>query len=187
MFFKVIGKISSRLKFLYRKQGFLNFSLRRLLCTALIQPHFDYTASAWYPNLHKNLKKKVQTAQNKCLRFCLSLDSRHHVGVNEFRRIKWLPIQERYEQGICSKVHNFYNNKAPSYMDEIFSRNTPNHQTRSSMHSLVIPPKRTDTGKNSISFFGPKCWNSLPADLKTSSNRNTFKHLLKENYFSEKT
>ena len=43
---RVIEKINSRLKFLYRKNGFLDVPLRRLLCNALTQPHFDYTSTA---------------------------------------------------------------------------------------------------------------------------------------------
>ena len=50
---KVLGTINGRLKFLSRKQKFLSFSLRQLLCNALIQPHFDYACLAWYPNLTK--------------------------------------------------------------------------------------------------------------------------------------
>ena len=42
MALRVIEKINSRLKFLYRKNRFLDVPLRRLLCNALIQPHFDY-------------------------------------------------------------------------------------------------------------------------------------------------
>ena len=61
----VLKKINSRVKFLYRKDSFLNFDLRRLLCNALIQPHFDYVCSAWFPNLNKNLKARLQTSQNK--------------------------------------------------------------------------------------------------------------------------
>ena len=42
---KVLGKINGRLKFLYRKQAFLNFSLRRMLCNVvsdyeLLDPRF---------------------------------------------------------------------------------------------------------------------------------------------------
>ena len=44
---KVIKKINSRLKFLHRKNKFLTPALRRLLCNALIQPHFDYALLAW--------------------------------------------------------------------------------------------------------------------------------------------
>ena len=50
---KVLGLINGRLKFLYRKQTFLTYSLRRLLCNTLIQPHYDYACVAWYPSLNK--------------------------------------------------------------------------------------------------------------------------------------
>ena len=70
----VIHKINNKLKCLYRKNDFLTPTLRHLLGNALIQPHFDYACSAWYPNLSKKLKHRIQTTQNKCMRFCLLLD-----------------------------------------------------------------------------------------------------------------
>ena len=64
-------------------------------------------------------------------------------------------------------------------------KNIINQQTRSSTNSLCIPPKRTDTGKNSMSFSGPKFWNFLPNEIKIITNRNTFKHSIKRKYFIE--
>ena len=61
---KVLGKINGKLKFLYRKQSFLESSTRRMLLNALIQPHFDYACTSWFPMLNKRLSKKVQSAQN---------------------------------------------------------------------------------------------------------------------------
>ena len=52
---KVLNKINDKLKSLYRKYSFLTPGLRRMLCNALIQPHFDYACSAWYRNLNANL------------------------------------------------------------------------------------------------------------------------------------
>ena len=43
---KVISKVNARLKFLHRKNKYLTPNLRRLLCNALIQSHFDYACSA---------------------------------------------------------------------------------------------------------------------------------------------
>ena len=54
MTLSVIDKGNNKLKFLYRKNRFLTPTLKRLLCNALIQPHFDYACSAWYPNVTKN-------------------------------------------------------------------------------------------------------------------------------------
>ena len=47
---KVVKKISGKLKFLYRKKK-LTPEVRRILCNALIQPHFDYACTAWHTNL----------------------------------------------------------------------------------------------------------------------------------------
>ena len=99
---KVIGKINGRLKFIYRKNTFLTSTLRRLLCNALIQPHFDYACSAWYPNLNKKLSKKLQTSQNKCIRFCLQLGNRVHIGAKEFKEINWLQVGDRFKQCVCT-------------------------------------------------------------------------------------
>ena len=107
-----LGKINNRLKFLYRNQAFLNSSLRRLLCNAIIQPHYDFACLAWYPNLNKGLKKKVQTSQNKCVRFCLNMGNRDHVGMNEFKRINWLPTKETFEQCVLTSIYNVFNKAA---------------------------------------------------------------------------
>ena len=60
---KVINKINGKFKFLYRKNSFLTPGLRRVLCNALIQPHFDYACSAWYTNLDAKLKKTANNAK----------------------------------------------------------------------------------------------------------------------------
>ena len=76
---KVLKKINAKLKFLYCQTRYLTPAYRRLLCNALIQPHFDYGCSSWFPLLKKNLKLKLQKAQNKCICFCLNLLPRSHL------------------------------------------------------------------------------------------------------------
>ena len=88
-------KINQKFKFLYRKNGFLTPELRRLMCNAIIQPHFDYAWSAWYANLTQKLKKKLQVMQNRCIRFCLQLDKMTTVSHKEFKDLNWLPIINR--------------------------------------------------------------------------------------------
>ena len=60
MALKVINKI--RLKFLIRKKK-LPPAVHRLLCHALIQPHFDYASSTWYPNLTPKKEKQKSKAR----------------------------------------------------------------------------------------------------------------------------
>ena len=99
---KVLSKVNVRLKFLHQKNKYLASNLHRLLCNALMQPHFDYTCSAWYPNLSKKLTNRIQTLQNKCICFCLQLDKMSHISQKEFETIDWLPVKERYNH--CTSI-----------------------------------------------------------------------------------
>ena len=185
MAIKVLNKINSRLRFLYRKQNILNGSLRRLLCNALIQPHFDYASQAWYPNLNKTLSIKMQRAQNKCIRFCLNLDNRAHLDKKEFEEINWLPVKDRVNQRISVTAYNHFHGISPKYMSDIFVPLETAKFTRNLANRFKIPFRRTNMGQNSISFLGPKTWNNIPCDLKSCKNRNVFKHKLKTNFFEK--
>ena len=180
---RVMNKISGRLNFLYRKQSFLNPKLRRMLCNALIQPHFDYACSAWYNNLNKNLTTKLQIAQNKCIRFCLGLDNRTHIGVNEFKNINWLPVRNRYEQCVSVSAFKFCKELGPAYMSDIYSLVENPRSTRRSEYRMKQPFKVTNMGQSSISYVGPKVWNTLPRECKSEDNLNNFKHKIKDQFF----
>ena len=53
--------------------------LRKLLCLALIQPHFDYACSSGFDGLSKSLQNKLQVSQNEMIRFILSPGNRDSV------------------------------------------------------------------------------------------------------------
>ena len=120
MAYETIKKINSRPNYLFRKKHFLTTSFRRLLCNTLIQPHFDYACTVWYPNLCKKLKNKIQTSQNKCVRFCLNLDKMAHISQNEFEKLNWLPISNRINQYILSTTFKFVIGMGLNYLNEVF-------------------------------------------------------------------
>ena len=92
MALNIIDKINSCLKFLHRQNHFLTPPLHRLLCNALMEPLFDYACTAWFPNLSKKLRLRLQAMQNKCIRFCLLLDKMSRICVNEFLELHWLNL-----------------------------------------------------------------------------------------------
>ena len=182
---KVLKLVNNRLKFLYRKQKFLTLSLRRLLCNALIQPHYDYACSAWYPSLNKRLSKKIQTSQNKCIRYCLNLDNRAHVGIDEFIKINWLPTKERVAQCICVNIFKFFNKMSPQYMSEIFHPSHSRYNTHMATPKLDLPFRQSCPGQKTISYLGPNTWNNLAAETKLRRSVNTFKHDIKKLFFDK--
>ena len=167
MVLSVINKINNKLKFLYRKNRFLTPTLRRLLCNAQIQPHFDYACSAWYPNLTKKLKNRIQTSQNKCIRFCLQLDKMTYISHKEFETLNWLPVTERFNQCINSIVFKYVNDQCPNYLNEVFQTAPENNiQTRGSFLKLKCPFRKINAGQMALSYIGPTIWSKTPDTLK---------------------
>ena len=171
MALNVLKKVNCRLRFLYRIKRYLNPALKRMLCNALIQPHFDYACKSWYPFLTDNLKNKLQANQNKCIRYCLNLDKFDHIKSNEFKTINWLDVSDRFKQCVLVDAFKFFNQRSPSYMAEIF---TPARQasirTRNSTFKLSIPCRKTKQTQMSLAYCGPVLWNSLKDEIKTLGN-----------------
>ena len=110
--------MNQKLKLLYRKNRILTSELRRLLCNAIMQPHFDYACSAWYPNFTQKLKKKLQAMHNKYIRFCIQLDKMSAISHKEFKDLNWLPVITSFEKCVISIVFKFINGNCPYYLNE---------------------------------------------------------------------
>ena len=95
------------LEFLYRKNRYLTSYLKQLLRNALIEPHFNYACSAWYPNLNKKFKSKFETVQNRSIRYCLQLYKRSHTGMRDFEKFNCLLVSETFNLNLCSNALNF--------------------------------------------------------------------------------
>ena len=181
----VLKKVNGKKKFLYRQSRYLSYPLKRMLCNTLIQPHYDFACCSWYPNLSMSLKNKLQITQNSCIRYCLGLKERSHIGKNEFEKINWLPVSNRVDQCLAVTAYNFKNAFSPKYMGDIYSLQiSPNIRTRRPTGSFVIPFYKKEIARKSISYLGYKIWNDLNQYIKASPSANSYKHALKGPFFS---
>ena len=177
---KKILKKNAKLKFLYRQSRYLTLAYRRLLCNAQIQTHFDYGCSSWFPLLKKNLKLKLQKAQNKCIRFCLNLPPRSHIDPSHLRKTNWLPVSDRVEYCIANTVFKYWNGIVPRYVPVMFKPSLCRYRTRSQM-TLGITLRKTNTGQKNLSFLGPKIWSKIGPSMKNVRTSSSFMHAIKKN------
>ena len=91
----------------------LNFQARKNLCSALIQCHFDYACSAWYPGINIALRKRLQVMQNKIIRFILGLDNRSHIGNDELNNAGFLKVPDRVKQLMLGHVFKIKKQNLP--------------------------------------------------------------------------
>ena len=71
-------------------------------------------------------------------------------------------------------------------MAEIFIKSENTRITRSTDETkLFIPFRRNAYGKNCLSYLGTTIWNSIDSTIRKVKNCNTFKHKIKDKYFSD--
>ena len=180
----ILKKVNGKKKFLYRQSRHLSYPLKRMLCRTLIQKHYDFACCSWYPIMSLSLKTELHTTQNSCIKYFWRLKDRSHIRKNEFEKINWLPVSNRFHQWLAVTAYNFKNALSPKYMGDIYSLQiSPNIRTRSSNDSFVVLFYKKEIARKSVSYLESKIWNVLNQDIKPSPSRNCFKHALKRRFF----
>ena len=184
----IVKKVNGRIKFMYRQGNCLNTSLRKMLCNSLIQCHFDYACSSWYNGITKQLKNRLQTTQNKVIRFINKYDCRTSLTVSDYSNLGLLNIENRVKQYKLNHVHNIFYKKCPSYLHDNFTKlvDIHCHNTRGSFAKFHVPNVNSF---NITSFYynGIKEWNHLPDSIKAIENKHRFKKEVKRQLFKNMT
>ena len=184
---EISKKVNSRLRFLYRYKDYLNKESRKTLCTALIQCHFDYSCSSWFPGINKGLSDKLQVLQNRMVRFILNLNNRHHIGCKELKEAGFLKVTERVKQLKLGHIFRIKNKTCPSYMNtnfDLLSENENRCSTRSYEFNFFLPGIGPQ-GMKTFFYTGIKDWNALPNNIKEIINEDRFKEKIKEHLMME--
>ena len=121
------------------------------MCNAIIQPHLDYACFAWYPNLIRKLKKKLQVMQNKCIRICHQLGKMSTIYHKEFKDLNWFPVINRLEQCFISIAFKFIDGNCLYYLNEVFEfAPEGNVSLRNNFLKLKRPFRNTNAGKKAF-------------------------------------
>ena len=133
--FSVTDRIDNKLKFLLQGKMFLSPNLRRQYCNALIQPHFDYTCSAEWPEIKK---------QNLDFPDFIELGKMSHISYKEFETLSY-----RYWR--CDQWSMYVNDQCANYLGEVFEIPSENNiQPRTSFQILKFPFPKTSIGQTAL-------------------------------------
>ena len=109
---KIVSRSNAKIKCLYRQTRHFNMKTKKLLTSALIQCHFDYASASWYSCLARKYKNRLQTTQNKIVRYLLNAPPRTHIGYSEFSQVNMLPVDLSLK---LNQINNIVHGKAPTY------------------------------------------------------------------------
>ena len=169
-----IRRVSDKIYQLRKLRSFLNNKAALLVYKNMILPILEY-GDVFFSSTILKTRKKLQTLQNQGLKCALNKDRLFNTNLlhseAKLQKLKW-----RRKQHIGQLV--FQTTKLKNFKN--WKPKLCNMTTRSSKKKLITSRKpNNEKFKKSITYFGTKLWNSLPAELQKESEYPIFKHKLK--------
>jgi hypothetical protein len=176
-------------------RGFLSTAAAKTLVHSLVISHLDY-ANSLLAGLPMTKLKPLQSIQNSAARLIFQERS---LSTDEAKfRLHWLPVQQRVNFKVLLFVFDCLQGSAPEYLQKTIRIHVPRRAgIRSSSRSLEVDIRGYSVGKRRVSVpvksmylnrsfsgYAPYVWNSLPAPIRTTTDRGEFKRLLKTHLFN---
>ena len=128
------------------------------------------------------LSNKIQTIQNKLLKFFLNLDPRHPTDILH-ANLKILKVSDMYVINILNFVKkNYVSGKCPQIFQNYYVQQLHRYEVRD--RKLQVPRSRTALGSLSLKIKGATLWNNMTQELKDKANNKNFKKILTKYYCS---
>lgn len=161
-----VRKAYGSLKLLYSHRHVLNKDVKIMLCDALVLSQFNYCDVLYGPCLDVITSKKIQVAQNSCLRFIYGIRRREHI-THKLKETKWLSMEKRRMLHATVFYHKLITENTPPYLCNKIQYRTDIHNLNLRHRGLITPPThRTEIFKRSFSFNVYKLYNSIPVYFK---------------------
>ena len=145
-----------------------------------ILPIFDCGCMIWGRCTTANTQRLLKL-QKRAARIILLADILTP-SLRMFNELQWLSFPRRVQYHSCVMVYKALNNLAPDYVKDLFKNVSDKHNrnTRSVDKALLhIPRFKTNSFENSFSVSAARLWNTIPLEVRTSSNLETFKRSVK--------
>ena len=147
---------------------------------SLILPYLNYGIMAW-GNANKYLTDKMFILQKKIIRIIHNAPVRSHTD-NLFYNSNILKFPDLFLFQTGQFMYKLNINELPNILINMFTKNNAihNYPTRQSLRFHLPRTRTLFAQKKTISFYGPKYWNSLSHDIINSVSLNCFKIKLKK-------
>ena len=178
----VASNIPKSIGIIYKSSFFLSKTCLRTLYYSMIYPYLHYCNIVWASTYKTNLRRLV-TLQKRAVRMInkSNFDAPSDPIFKDFRMLKVLNI--RFVE-LGKFMYSHKHSLIPKKFNELFSLNSSVHSynTRNA-HAYNLPFSRTNAKLFSVTYQGPKYFNSLDDDIINSISLPSFKSKLKNYIF----
>ena len=176
--------LSKNAGLIHKLKSFVPKPILTLLYSAIISPYINYGIMAWGKAPAKQITS-VLMLQKRAIR---SISFEHRLAHCDplFFDHGILKIGDLFDFNIGVFMFNLKKGKIPVSLAQQFKLNSQIHSYSTRQSSAFrLPRNNTTLRQNTIFYYGPKLWLSLPAQITTSNSSSTFKMLYKEQLINQ--
>ena len=138
--------------------------------------NFNYCPAVWHFCSAKD-KHKVEKIQERTLRFVYSDYCSSYSELLD--KAETCTLEPRQIHFICTEIYKTINNIGLEYMNSLVVSNQLHYSSRRPLNLFLPRINQTTYGLMSFRYQVTVLWNSLPEEIKTTANLNSFKKLIK--------
>jgi len=159
----------------------LDYDTLYTLIRALILSRLDYCNSLLVCSSQSTLRR-LQRVQDAAARLLCNASPRSHASPLR-QRLNWLPVSSRIQFKLCTLMFDIQHGTAPQYLAELCDRCDDTRLRSAARGNFAVRRTRLRVTDKAFSVAGPRAWNALPADIKLTDSRLTFRRKLKTYLF----
>ena len=169
---------------MYRSRMFLNLKSRKHIYHSLVYSHLSYSNIIW----GSANKTKLSNLESKHKHVCkvMIFKKRKDSARQAMKNLGLLSVKSINVLQTLSFMFKHSKGLIPIAFKDMFPKKITKYNLRSTKKGDITLPKNTCKYiENSLSYRGPKQWNTLSEELKSLLNQSAFKKALKNNLIRE--
>jgi hypothetical protein len=171
------AKAGRQINVLCRFKRLLSTSTKLLLYKSFILCHFNYCPLVWHSCGLSNTKR-LERLQYRALHFVFNDMSASYEALLDRANMPTLELSRI--RMLATEVYKATNNLSPSFICDLFNDAQPTHSYNLRNKNLKKNPCRTSKfGLNSFTHTAINIWNSLPNNIRTTTDFHVFKRFIR--------
>jgi hypothetical protein len=173
---ELLRKAARQLNCLKRVAYHFDIKVKILLYKSFVLSNFNYCCAVWHLCGATNTKK-LERLQYRALKFIYTDYTATYQELLDRAGLPTLALARI--RVIAVEVYKAHNAIGPKFLSETFTQ-APRHYNLRSQNRIAYTNNRTTrNGLHSFRHYGAKIWNSLPNEIRLSTDLNIFKSFIK--------
>ena len=177
----IIKKTNGILMFLNRIQDSFDKSSCLIVIQSLALSILNYCCRVWGMTTKEQLER-VQKVQNFAAKIAYGGTRKYDHVTPILKKLQWIKIENKINFDICVFMYKSLNHLLPEWLFEFPSVGVAQVRPTRQSNNLIVKRTTTDLGARALSVRGPRVWNEIPLNVKSSTSIQLFKENLKKHF-----